>query len=355
MAGLTKKKDVWWAIFRIDGRQKWVKIGSVSKTTAREILRGLEETYAKKRYGLLDEKNVSFKSYSEEYLKYSKTNKAERTYERDITSLNSLLRYFENSPLPSISGYQIEQFKTARLEEGVSPRTVNIELRCLSHMFNKAVEWNYLRESPFKGVKLLRYEKKPPRFLSWEESGRLIECASPWLRPIIIFMIHTGVREGERMNLKFEDLDFENKTITIKKTKGKRFRVIPMHKEAEEVLKFLRKNYVLPYVNSHEYVPRKQYQMEYVFCNEDGSPVQSIRKAFANACRKAGISGASPHTLRHTFASHLVMSTVDLRTVQELLGHNNITTTMMYSHLSQSHKEKSVGRLDFNKHVKQNN
>jgi len=347
MASLTLKRGIWYGVFTQNYRQKWVRIGKISKTGAKEILKKLEETTQRKRFGVFDEKMVLLKDYADEYLEFSRTNKAWQSFRRDRTSLNNLLPYFKSIYLPRITAQQIEKYKTKRLDDNVSPRTVNIELRCLSHMLNKAVDWDYLRASPFVGVKLLKHEKGPVRFLSKEEATKLINAASPWLNPIIIFMLNTGVREGERRNLKFEDIDFDNKTITIIKSKAKTFRVIPMNEEVEEVLQFLKVNYVTPYLTSHESYLRKEHQKEFVFCNEDGGSVQSIKRAFSNACKNAGLKGVSPHTLRHTFASHLVMSGVDLRTVQGLLGHKNIATTMVYSHLSEEHLARSVEKLSW--------
>jgi site-specific recombinase XerD len=85
--------------------------------------------------------------------------------------------------------------------------------------------------------------------------------------------------------------------------------------------------------------------VEYVFCKKDGSPYRSIRSAFRRACQRAKLSGVTPHTLRHTFASRLVMAGVDLRTVQELGGWQTIAMVERYSHLSPQHKLKAVERL----------
>lgn len=175
------------------------------------MLRKLEESYDKKKFGIIDEKLIPFEEYAREYLESSKANKATTSYYRDKTSMRTLLTFFGSLYLPRLTTHLIEQFKIKRTTEGVYPRTVNLELRCLSHMLNKAVELGYIRESPFKGVKLLTYEKKPPRFLTKEEVDKLLEAASPWLKPIIIVMLNTGIREGERRRLRFEDIDFKNK------------------------------------------------------------------------------------------------------------------------------------------------
>ncbi len=140
-------------------------------------------------------------------------------------------------------------------------------------------------------------------------------------------MLNTGIREGERPRLKWKHIDFESKRILIHSSKVKMYRVIPMSKSVEKVLKGLEK------------------KTDYVFVNRDGSPQLKIRKSLSTACREAGLKNVTPHTLRHTFASHLVMSGVDLNTVKTLLGHPDISTTMIYSHLTEDHLARSVEKL----------
>lgn len=89
-----------------------------------------------------------------------------------------------------------------------------------------------------------------------------------------------------------------------------------------------------------------QRQGEYVFCDENGKPCVNIQNGFKAACRRARITDFRFHDLRHTFASHLVMVGVNLRTVQELMGHKDIKMTMRYSHLSPEHRQEAVGLLD---------
>ncbi|MEW6144156.1 MAG: tyrosine-type recombinase/integrase [Thermodesulfobacteriota bacterium] len=344
MASLYQDKGVWFAIFTVNYKQKWIKIGKMSKTAAKEALRKLEERHEKKKHGLFDDTKISFKDYSNEYLEFSKSNKAENSYKRDITTLKNLASYFGTKPLSQITSHHIEKYKMMRLEE-VAPRTVNIELRCLSHMFNKAVEWEYISDSPYKGIRQLTFQKKPPRFLAKDEVQKLLDHASNWLRPILVVMLNTGIREGERTKLRFKDIDFNKNRILIHSPKTKSYRAIPMNKEVKETLLRLKDNFIS--LNSYVTSERKPHQKEYVFCNEDGSPVLKIKKALANACKKAGLKGVTPHTLRHTFASHLVMSGVDLNTVQRLLGHTSISTTLIYSHLTEDHLARGVERLNW--------
>jgi len=342
MACLFKRYGSWYAIFTKNYKQKWVKIGKVTKTSAKEVLIKLEAEYDKNRFGIVDEKKISLSKFSEEYLRLSKADKAKETLRRDSISIKNLLRHFKNINLNNLSSRYIEQFKIKRFKE-VSPRTVNIELRCLSHMLNKAVEWKYLKESPFKGVKLLKDDKKPARYLTIEEVRKLKEAAPLWIKTILKVMINTGIRDGERRDLTFDDIDFKNRVVLVRSSKTRDFRKVPMNEELEETLRWLEKNYISP--NSDKAVVRKEHQRKYVFCNKDGSQVLKIKNSLNSACKKAGLKGVTPHTLRHTFASHMSMSGNNLDVVQALLGHKRITTTMIYTHLTEDHLARGVEKL----------
>jgi len=343
MASLHQKKSgTWYAIFTINYKQKWIRIGKMSKTSAKEALRKLEEEHSKKKFSLIDEKHIYFEEFAKEYLEYSRANKAPESYRRDTTSMKSLLKSVGSLTLPRITPRLIEKHKIKRSDE-VSPRTINIELLCLSNMMGKAVAWGYIKESPSKDIKLLKYEKRPPRFLTNEEIELLLQNSSAWLKPIITVMLNTGMREGERRQLKFEYIDFKNRRVLIHASKTKNYRAVPLNEEALKTFQWLEKNYISP--STHERAKREKTQKDYVFCHEDGSPVENIKKAFSNACRKAGLKRVTPHTLRHTFASHLIMNGVDIRTVQRLLGHSSINTTMIYAHLTEDHMARGVDRL----------
>lgn len=320
MASLVDKRGVWYAVFTENYRQSWVRIGRMSKTSAKHALRTLEATREREKHG--EVVDIAFHEFSTEYLNYSRTNKAVESFRRDGVSLKSLLPYF-NCMLSEITPRKIEKYKIERLKS-VKPRTVNIELLCLSNMLNKAVEWKHLVEAP-KGVKLIKYEKKPPRFLTKDEVTLLLSHSSPQLKPILTFMLNTGIREGERARLRWEDV--QGNKLLVRSSKTKSFRSVPLNKEAREALKEIKRN------------------GEYIFSNKDESPTIHIKKSLKNACRKAGLKGVTPHTLRHTFASHLIMKGVDLRTVQRLLGHSNIQTTMIYAHLTEDHISKSVEEI----------
>jgi len=164
------------------------------------------------------------------------------------------------------------------------------------------------------------------RFLEKEEIERLIKHASPHTQRLIVFAINTGTRRSEMLNLKWSGVDLKNGFICIHKTKINEKRIIPLNNTLRKLLLNIREHIV----------------SEYVFCTEEGKQIKSFRTGFEKALKRAQIKDCVWHTLRHSFASHMIMSGADLNTVKELLGHKNIEMTMRYSHLSQDHKARAV-------------
>ena len=207
-------------------------------------------------------------------------------------------------------------------------------------MLKKALDWNYIKRAP--SFTILKLQKRSVKFLSLEELDRLLECSNDWLRPILIVLRNTGMRIGEVLQLKFTDIDLDNNVILVRSQKTSNYRIVPINRELKEILEYMNRYYVHP--KSMQASIRHSKQKEYLFCHPDGNKIKSIKNSYNKACARAGIE-ATPHTIRHTFASHLVMNQVDLVSIKELLGHSSISTTMIYSHVSRDYKDKTVARL----------
>ena len=166
------------------------------------------------------------------------------------------------------------------------------------------------------------------RVLSVEEEERLLTESPEPLRTILILLLHTGMRKGELLNLKWQEIDSEKKQVILEQTKSGRRRVIPLNELAWKTLCTL------------------------CTLGTEGSnifPHRNIRKGFLSACKRAGIEGLRMHDLRHTFASRLVAKGVDIVTVKELLGHASIGMTMRYSHSDLTQKVKAVNLLNISR------
>ena len=329
-----KKGKHWYIDYYVHGQRKRKKIGP-SKQVAELALKDVQVKIAKGEYlGIYEEKKILFKDFAEEYLEYSKANKATSSYDRDVTSVNvHLVPYFKGRYLFNITTKMIEDYKTKRVKK-VKPATVNKEIDAIKTMFRKATEWGYAKSNPAAKVKKFKEPVKTPGYLTEEQAAKLLETCPKHLYALFATALNTGMRRGELFNLQWKDVSLSKRTITVQNkedwhTKNYEPRVIPVNSFLYETLR------------KH---PR-HIRSPYVFCKPDGTKYLTVRNSFERALEKAGIPHIPFHALRHTFASHLVMRGVDLSTVQKLLGHKDIKTTMRYAHLAPDHLKSAVERL----------
>jgi integrase len=302
-------------------------IGS-NRRLAEIVLKKRETEIVEGRF--LDKKKnekVKFEDFAKEFLSlHSKPNK--KSWQSDYYNLKNITPFFRGRNLYEITVHDIEKYKAER-SKLVKPATVNRDLATIKTTFNKAVEWRKLEESPAKPVKFLREPGGRLRYLEKEEIQKLLSNCSDRIKPILTLAIFTGMRRGEILKLKWHDIDYQRGIIYLLDTKNGAKREVFMNDLVKNALIGVRKHPESPYV----------------FCDKNGRPYHDIRKSFYTALEKSGIISFRFHDLRHTFASQLVMSGVDINTVRELLGHKDIRMTLRYSHLSQDYKRRAVDIL----------
>jgi integrase len=272
---------------------------------------------------------ITFEEFGKRYMEHAKANK--RSWLRDEQMLENLKKFLGSErQLTDITPVEIEGYKVYR-RAYVSGSTVNRELALLKRMFNLAITWDLFFElNPVRKVKFFREFNTGLRVLSPEEEERLFQNAAPYVQDVIRFALNTGLRIGEVFSLRWSKVDFEKKILSVFAPKTEKIREIPINAAALKVLQAWRLG----------------MKNEFVFYNpETGKPFVDLKAGLALACRKAGISGVSWHTLRHTFASRLVDRGVDIVTVKELLGHSSVTVTMRYTHTNLDSKRAAVEKL----------
>lgn len=282
------------------------------------------------------ESQTPFNELADLYVENFGTQKAFPTSKRYLLAV--VKSHFGEKKLSKITYLDLETYRNNRKATptmGGKPRTdasVNREMALIGHMLNKAVEWGLLENSPFRKGKRLMFKENNQRlrFLADTEIDTLLDACSPHLRPIAEIALHTGMRRGEVLGLKWEQV--RNGFIYLKETKSGKSRQIPINDQAARVFRDLRK--------------KNQLKSPYVFCDAKGNRFYEVKRSFTSACKKAGLEDFRFHDLRHTFASHLVMNGVGLKAVQELLGHADLTMTMRYAHLSQGHLQAAVAVLN---------
>jgi site-specific recombinase XerD len=343
MATLRKKGNAYFIDYRVHGRRVRKNVGP-SKKMAELALKDLEVKIARDELGFA-KKDGAFQKLISEYKDYGKTNLAPSTRKRYGAIIDNFLRFLENRYpyIEKISQFTpkiFEDFKGFRKEEGAENRTVNAEMIVIRMMFRLAVQWGYAKANPTDGVSKLRIpSKNAPRFLSEEECQKLLAASDEFLRPIFFTFLSTGMRKSELENLEWEDVDFDRRKIRIRVKDNwspkSNEREIPMNDGLVEVL-------------------RRQTQKtngsRFVFPDEAGGSIYKnrLRKRLMTLTKKLGFGEITQvHALRHTFASHLVMKGVDLATIKKLMGHSDIDTTMIYSHLTDKHVDEAVDKLSF--------
>jgi integrase len=311
-------------------------IGPVSRTVAKEEeARKKAEVIEGRLNPAKTRRSPPFDDFAQEYLEWLRVNRKPLTVKKAHSVLERLTAFFGSKRLNEISAWDMERYKKERKEAGRQPNTVNVELVILKAMLNRAMAWKKLSEHPGKEVKALKGVQGRTRFLSEEEEAAILAVCSPALRYAVEVGLLTGFRRQELVNLRPEDVDLERGTVTVAAcySKNGESRTNPIGERLKAILRE-----ALPVRGDAPTVLVTRY----------GKPwtTEGVTNQFQRASRRAGLERLGPHVLRHTYASWLVMAGVDLRTVQELLGHKDIKQTMRYAHLSPSHKQAAVEALE---------
>lgn len=261
----------------------------------------------------------------------------------EVESKRSILRWhlvpaFGALALDAVTVRAVEEYKAAKLRDGLSPKTINNHLTVLHKLLATAHEWGEIASVP--RVRWLRTPKPAPRFLSFDEATRLIECAAPEWRALILVAVRTGLRVGELRALRWVDVDLSRSRLVVRQAaaravvgtpKSGKAREVDLCDEARDALK------------AHRHL-----RGPLVFCSEGGAMLsrEILKRPLWAACKRAVLEPCGWHVLRHTFASHLVIRGASVRAVQELLGHGDLKMTLRYAHLSPESRRDAVRLLD---------
>jgi integrase len=300
---------------------------------------------------------------AEKYQQWAEANV--RSHKETLRKLAAFYPEFGKKKLAEITTWTLEKYRSNRLKNGVSPSTANRDMDTMRAALNKAIQWGLLKENPAVKVKHFREDKSASvRYLTPDEDKRLREAVdaretkrrqdrenfnawrrergykefSPYgnftdhLKPMVLLALNTGMRRGELFNLKWTDINFVGRILTVTGATAKsgKTRHIPLNDEAFAVLQ-------------KWYEQRKKSEL--VFPSHDGDRMDNISTSWARLMKDAKIENFRFHDCRHDFASKLVMAGVDLNTVRELLGHSDIKMTLRYAHLAPAKLAAAVAKL----------
>lgn len=242
-----------------------------------------------------------------------------------------------------IGEYLLTQMTPARLselkeklQEERSPATVNRYLAALSPVFTMATnEWAWMDENPLRKVKRLKEPRGRVRYLSEDEKDRLLtackESATKELYPIVLLAISTGMRQGEILELEWQDVSFEKGRCILQNTKNNERRAVPLVGETRNELL--------------QWSKVRRINTDLVFPGKNPRQPIFIRTPWMKAVTQSGLEDFRFHDLRHTAASYLAMSGASLAEIAEILGHKTLSMVQRYAHLSEAHTSKVVERM----------
>ena len=221
-------------------------------------------------------------------------------------------------------------------EKQYSRATIARKLATLRSFYKFLVKRNHMSTNPVTAVRTPKQDKKLPRFLEYEEVKRLLETPpmNTWLgardRAIMETLYSTGIRVSELVALNMEDIDFLGEVVHVR-GKGKKERIAPIGASALQTIQ-----HYMEFRNKRAQ-NNNNFDNKVLFVNKHGRRLstRSVRRKMDKYLKMAGLDPAiSPHTLRHSFATHMLNNGADLRSVQELLGHQSLSTTQVYTHLT---------------------
>jgi integrase/recombinase XerC len=223
-------------------------------------------------------------------------------------------------------------------EKDYSKSTIARKLATVRSFYKFLIKRGKISSSPTAGLRTPKQEKKLPKFLEYEEVKRLLEApdTNNWLgardRAILEILYSTGIRVSELVALNLDDIDFLGEVIHVR-GKGKKERIAPIGTNALQAVQ-----HYLQF-RSRRAQNNENFDAKRLFVNKHGSKLstRSVRRKMDKYLKMAGLDPSiSPHTLRHSFATHMLNNGADLRSVQELLGHRSLSTTQIYTHLKTS-------------------
>lgn len=315
--------------------------GEKTKAEALKYLSEFKSNFNKQTSNQPEKIKIPFKDFAKEYLDLV-TPKLTAKYVKSIeVALTKFAEFTGNKSIDDISFKTAESFINKIYSDSKFMAAANY--RILKGAFSKAKEWEYVSENIFKKFKLPKLPTSLPIFINQDQLILILENTERQLmKDVFSTAFFTGFRLSEILNLRWNMIDFENRIITLKQsdgftTKSKRERTIPINQTLFDILQRINK---------------KQSWKEndsLVFGKSKRIPITGdwVSKSFKRAVKAAGLNPKIHfHTLRHSFASNLIQSGVSVFVVKELLGHADIGTTQIYTHIKDESLIEAVKHLD---------
>lgn len=258
------------------------------------------------------------------------------SYRRDLMQFAAYIRE-RNLKIEKVDNVVIRGFLAARYEQNDKKSTIARKLAAMRSFFQFCVQKRWLEDNPAKVVTTPKQDKPVPSFLTEEEMAGFLDLPGSHKtldlrdKAMLELLYASGLRVSELVGLNREDLNFTERLIRVR-GKGKKERLVPFGRSAESSLR--------NYLNSRALINKGRIDERALFLNYRGGRLssRSVERVVNTYIRRSALKRKiSPHSLRHSFASHLLSRGADLRVIQELLGHESLSTTQKYTHLDLRH------------------
>lgn len=271
-----------------------------------------------------------------EYLEYEKgySKKTIISYEKDLELFNKYLKENNIKEIKNIEYNVIRKYLSYLHDNKYESTSVSRKISALRSFFKYNIKEKVITNNPMTLISNPKKEKKLPKYLNYEEIEKLLNSIEMnkkegiQERLIIELLYSTGIRVSELVNIKIKDIKIKENQINIL-GKGNKERIVLFGEKAKEIIKI--------YLNAYKDEFIGNISNQYLLINKKGKQLTTnkIELIVKDVLKKSALKlNISPHTLRHTFATHMLDSGADLKSVQELLGHENLKTTAIYTHIS---------------------
>ena len=272
----------------------------------------------------------------EEFLDFLKTEKgaSEHTTKNYGIDLREFMKFLADRDLASLTYLDIRSFLAFLKTREYSKSTISRKLACLRSFFKYLVRENILSQNPAAGIATPKKEKRLPSFMNPDEITKLLDAPAKncWEekrdKAILEMLYSSGLRVSELAGLNHDDLDFFGALVRVR-GKGKKERIVPVGQMAMNALRAYLD------MKAPKEIPNAIKRPLFISRIASRLTDRSVRRMILKYVKRTGLSKEiSPHTFRHSFATHMLDRGADLRSVQELLGHANLSTTQIYTHVT---------------------
>ncbi|MFV0559728.1 MAG: tyrosine recombinase XerC [Enterococcus sp.] len=269
--------------------------------------------------------------------------KTKTAYEEDIQDFQEFLKESGDMDMEKVTHLDVRVYLSYLADKKYSRNTVSRKIASLRSFYNFLTKQEIIKENPFAYVHLKKKNLRLPRFFYENEMQALFDSVTGDKpleirnRALLEVLYGSGIRVSECSQLKVKDLDFQSEVMLVH-GKGNKERYVPLGSFAQDA--------VQEYLQNSRMLLLEKYgkDHEFLFVNHHGDPITStgIEYVLNQIIKKSSLdSDIHPHMLRHTFATHLLNNGADMRTVQELLGHANLSTTQIYAHVTKESLQKN--------------